>query len=370
MRKQMVTLLSAFLLVGCGNKTSATSEKPFTPKTNYGIPPVFSDPLGIYDKDPCVLEEGGKTYLFYTTNENEFEEGDVLAMRIGEKTAEGTITYGERNIILTPSANSWDSSRISNPSVIKGVFPFEGHTYSYLLAYQGTSKVKDKLYQIGFAFSDNLTDWKRAGKEPMIKYSSYAYGSSYGLGAPSLVSYDKAGKFYCFYTYADSLITTTRVSYFSFGEGGIKTSEPSAVSSKGLEDKSGDVVFNNADMMLSSDGRTLYCVRDRNPVLSLPATSDSIQVAKADISLLTAPTEFTWELVTRSISDLDTAVLDGTEEQEFGWERIYSACFKTDAYGRKDTDRLNVYFTVSATGEGNDKDDYRYSGAIVNYEIQ
>ncbi len=369
MKKNLIAFFTAFLLVGCTGKPSETS-KPLTPKTNYGIAPVFSDPLGIYDKDPSVLNEGGKRYLFYTTNENEFQDGDLIAMRIGEQNGDGTYTYGERNLILRPSENSWDSSRISNPSVIKGVFPYEGHTYSYLLAYQGTSKVKDKLYQIGFAFSDNLTDWTKAGEEPILRYSSYAYGSSYGLGAPSLVSYDRKGKFYCFYTYADSLITTTRVSYFSFEEDGIKTAEASAVSSKGLEDKSGDVIFNNADMMLGADGKTIYCVRDRNPVLSLPSTSDSVQVAKADISLLTAPTEFAWELVTRSISDIDTAVLDGTEEQEFGWERIYSACFARDAYGRKDEGNLNVHFTVSATGEGKDNGDYRYSGAIVNYEIK
>lgn len=367
MKKKLLLLIPVFLLIGC----SFNPVEKFIPKTNYGIPPMFDDTLGIYDKDPSIFVEDEKEYVFYTTNERRFESGDVIAVRIGEKDGSGRIKYGDSKIILKPSENDWDSMRVSNPDVIKGEFKYQNNDYSYLMAFQGTSKIKDKLYQIGFAVSNDLLNWTKVGNEPIIKYSSYAYGSAYGVGSPSLVSYNQESKFYCFYTYADALITTTRVSYFDCSNlDDIKTSEPSTVSSRGLRDKSGDVVFNNADFMIDKETETLYVVRDRNPVMTLPATSDSIQVAKADLKILTNPNENEWTLINSGISDIDTAVLDGEESQEFGWERIFSACFVSDAYGNTlDLEYLDIAFTVSAVGVGSETNDYLYSGAIVRYEV-
>lgn len=364
--KNVKFLLPIILLVSCGDNNSEI----FINKTNYGIAPIFNDSLGINDKDPSVFKENGKEYIFYTTNEEMFVNKDCIALRIGQENSNGTMEYEKAKVVLRASDNDWDSMRVSNPDVIKGKFNYQNKEYSYLMAFQGTSKVKDKLYQIGFAVSDDLISWQKVGNEPIIKYSSYAYGSSYGLGAPSLVSYDQEGKFYCFYTYADSLITTTRVSYFDCSSlDDIKTSEPSAVSSKGLEDKSGEVVFNNADFILDKESKELYCVRDRNPVMSLPATSDSIQVSKANINILTNPNDYKWELVVRSITDLDTSYFGGEETQEFGWDRIYSACIVGDEYSNKIAENLTLVFTVSATGSSSDNDDYLFSSALVRYEI-
>lgn len=371
-KKLMMLILPLMLLMGCDTTTPSTPREQFEPKTNYGIAPMFDDTLGIYDKDPAIFKEDGKEYAFFTTNETKYVTGDVIGLRIGTESENGETVYDKTTkIVLRASENDWDSMRVSNPDVIKGEFAYQNVTYSYLMAFQGTSKVKDKLYQIGFAVSNDLLNWKKVGNEPIIKYSSYAYGSAYGVGAPSLVSYDQKGKFYCFYTYADALITTTRVSYFDCSSlDDIKTGEASAISSKGLEDKSGDVVFNNADFMIDKESNTIYCVRDRNPVMTMPATSDSIQVAKADLKILVNPNDYEWTLVTRSISDLDTALLDGEESQEFGWERIYSACLISDAYGHKLAgDKLPLAFSVSAVGVGSENNNYLYSGAIVYYEV-
>ena len=38
------------------NSTSSSSSSSlFVHKTNYGIAPIFDDPLGIYDKDPSIF---------------------------------------------------------------------------------------------------------------------------------------------------------------------------------------------------------------------------------------------------------------------------------------------------------------------------
>ncbi len=367
MKKRFLALFLPLLLLGSCGKTSTPHEA----KTNYGIVPIFDDDLGIYDKDPSVFLEDNTKYIFYTTNEEYFVSGDVIAMRKGTQNDKGEWNFSERKIVLRPSENDWDSMRVSNPDVIRGTFTYQETEYLYLMAFQGTSKVKDKLYQIGFAVSNDLENWVKVGKEPIITYSSYALGSAYGVGAPSLVSYDKKGKFYCFYTYADALVTTTRVNYFDATDlDQILMGEPSTVSTIGLEDKSGSVVFNNADFTIDQETNTLYCVRDRNPVMTLPATSDSVQVAKADLKILTNPNDYRWTLIARGISDLDTAVMDGDEDQSFGWERIYSPCFVRDAYSLVQVNEtLDICFTVSATGVGSDNDYYLYSGAITQYEV-
>lgn len=367
MKKNLLFLFIPFLLVACGNENKVEEKN----KTNYGIAPIFNDPLGVNDKDPSILLEGEKEYIFYTSNRTKFTSDDAIYMRSGEKNEKGEMIYETGKNVLTPSENGWDSVRVSNPSVLKGEYHYQETSYQYIMAYQGTSKVKDKLYQIGFAVSNDLYTWTKVGDEPMISYSSYAYGSAYGVGAPSLVSYDQKGKFYCFYTYADALITTTRVQYFDASSlETIQTGEPSAVSSIGLEDKSGSVVFNNADFMIDSTTNTLYCVRDRNPVMTLPATSDSVQVAKADLRILTNPNDYTWELIARGISDLDTADMDGDENQQFGWERIFSPCFISSSYHQIEAPTsLEIAFTVSATGVGAENNDYLYSSAIVRYEV-
>ncbi len=361
---------NSFVSTSSNSTSSSSSSSSFVHKTNYGIAPIFDDPLGIYDKDPSIFEENGKRYVFYTTNEKSFESGDVIGLRIGEKDENG-YRYSDAKIVLRPSENKWDSVRVSNPDVIKGTFKYEEAEYSYLMAYQGNSKVKDRLYEIGFAVSNDLENWIKVGDKAVINYSSYALGSAYGCGAPSLVSFDKKGKLYCFYTYADALITSTRVAYFDCTDlNDIKSNEPSALSSHGLQDKNADVVFNNADFVIDKEKESIYVVRDRNPVMSMPATSDSIQIAKANLNILTNPFDYQWEIIYSAISDLDTAVLDSDDpNQEFGWERIYSPCFISNPYGELISFKQKVAFSVSAVGNSGDTQ-YIFTPAIVEYDVE
>lgn len=351
--------------------SSSSSSHQGTPKTLYGIAPIFDDPLGIYDKDPSIIVEGDKQYVFYTTNEIENVTNDVIAMRVGTKQGDKYV-YSDAKVCLRPSENGWDSVRVSNPDIVKGEFKYQGTTYSYLLAYQGNSKVKDKIYEIGFAVSNDLENWTKVGDKAVITYSSYALGSAYGCGAPSLVSYDQKGKVYCFYTYADALITSTRVNYLDCSDlDNIVMGEPSAVSTHGLQDKNADVIFNNADFMIDKGSNTLYVVRDRNPVMTMPATSDSVQVAKASLDILTNPFDNEWELVMQAIDNIETSVLDGgSETQEYGWERIFSPCFITNAYSVvENATTLDVAFSVSAEGSASDSS-YIYSPAIVAFSVE
>lgn len=147
--------------------------------------------------------------------------------------------------------------------------------------------------------------------------------------------------------------------------------EPSAVSTHGLQDKNADVIFNNADFMIDKGSNTLYVVRDRNPVMTMPATSDSVQVAKASLDILTNPFDNEWELVMPAIDNIETSVLDGgSETQEYGWERIFSPCFITNAYSVvENATTLDVAFSVSAEGSASDSS-YIYSPAIVAFSVE
>lgn len=150
----------------------------------------------------------------------------------------------------------------------------------------------------------------------------------------------------------------------------LNPNEPSALSSHGLQDKNADVVFNNADFVIDKEKESIYVVRDRNPVMSMPATSDSIQIAKANLNILTNPFDYQWEIIYSAISDLDTAVLDSDDpNQEFGWERFILHALSLILTENLFLLNKRIAFSVSAVGNSGDTQ-YIFTPAIVEYDVE
>ena len=166
-------------------------------------------------------------------------------------------------------------------------------------------------------------------------------------------------------------LTTSSLSRRLISSSGLRVIESSLTGESLAVNKNADVIFNNADFMIDKGSNTLYVVRDRNPVMTMPATSDSVQVAKASLDILTNPFDNEWELVMPAIDNIETSVLDGgSETQEYGWERIFSPCFITNAYSVvENATTLDVAFSVSAEGSASDSS-YIYSPAIVAFSVE
>lgn len=354
---------SCVLAVGCKDKTPPdngddpdqpaveTKVKPVT-----GIDPVFVEELGWNNESPAVIETEGVRYLYYTRNSEAMGGRSTVALRKGTKSGENW-TYGEPSVVLTPSEDgAWDDSHVFAPAVVQGKFTLDGTEYAYLMAYAGAGVTNIQNAQIGLAVSNSLeSGWKKVG-DPVITYDRRDYSSEGQLNAtgatePSLVSFDKEGKAYLFYSlFAPSISATARFVEFDFSDldnvKSVKAQYGSMIDAKGAEDATADSSLLNADFAFRKEAgeeyATLYAVKDNYPVeTSRPTLPASVSLFKggeyeALYRVVSDKTEAdnlepVWSLMGR-IDFRKTAILTD-EARKDGYARIFSAAIVKDSYG-------------------------------------
>ncbi|MDE6411226.1 MAG: hypothetical protein K2L02_01635 [Clostridia bacterium] len=332
------------------NPTDPSGSDPvetFTPKPVDGTPILFDEGMEYYNTAPSMIEESDSLrYIVYSVNKTANQKDTVFAARKAEKKS-GVWEYGEKHVILEPSASGWDKGHIANPDVIKGAFSYNGESYSYLLAYQASDSAAQSNYNIGLAVAkDPLGSWVKVGNAPVIEYDSDGYGAGYGVGEPSLMSYDDEGKVYLFHSMGDTYSTGVYVAELDCSDlSNIRgASVSNAVTTHGMTDPGQAVVsYCDADFALDKTTGTLYTVRNFMPMATVkPFLPLAVQVLKmpfADLYKIGAE----WEVVETRINDTDLS----TEEND-GWERVYSACFITDAYGKVTGSALDMALSVTS----------------------
>ena len=162
-------------------------------------------PDGFYRYAPSTLVDSGVRHVFYCRNINSRVVVDGIYHAV--QAADGTL--GNETLVLAPAdstGTAWDSYHVCDPSVISGAFYYAGHTYRYLMAYLGvkgrpgdTSSDGAKCInnKVGLAVSDSLTSgWVRMGTDPVVITEHTDW---WGVGQPSLLSVDGAGKVALFY---------------------------------------------------------------------------------------------------------------------------------------------------------------------------
>lgn len=378
MKKKLLAVLGLSFLIAITAceptiESSSSSTSSFEYKSSDGVAAIFDEEMGFYNTAATILQLDETTRLvYYTTNENKNVADDVIAFRKGT-LVDGEYVYEDRQIVLTPSENSWDSVRVNNADVVKGEFKYNDTTYNYLMAYSGNAIEAEKQYQVGLAVSVLPEGpWVKVGDQPFIEYDPVVYGSTYGAASPSLVSYNNKGQVRLFVTFADTNLTGTRVYDLDLSDlnNVIGLDAHRYVSVLGLEDKDLGVhpMLNNADFAIDKETGNLYVVRDRNPLASTnPTVADSLQVAVADVKILNEITP-SWEII-KNISDRDTVNED--DSKSLGWSRIYSGSFLTDAYGHLlDSSEITVVYTSSLVASSISDETYRFSPAIHLYNLK
>ncbi len=101
--------------------------------------PLFQPAAGnYYNYCPSVMElEDGSRYTYYCTNGTSGNITDYIAVRKGTPNGDGSYAWGAEKTVLAPTAGTWDSRHVCDPSVIAGEFSYNGTEYSYLMAYLG-----------------------------------------------------------------------------------------------------------------------------------------------------------------------------------------------------------------------------------------
>ena len=157
MKKKLLAVLGLSFIIAITAceptiESSSSSTSSFEYKSSDGVAAIFDEEMGFYNTAATILQLDETTRLvYYTTNENKNVADDVIAFRKGT-LVDGEYVYEDRQIVLTPSENSWDSVRVNNADVVKGEFKYNDTTYNYLMAYSGNAIEAEKQYQVGLGF--------------------------------------------------------------------------------------------------------------------------------------------------------------------------------------------------------------------------
>lgn len=160
---------------------------------------------GFYRYCPAVVVANGVRHVFYCRN----NEANVVVDGIYHATLSASGELVGEKCVLSPAdstGTAWDSYHVCDPSVIAGKFWYDGRHYRYLMAYLGvkgkpgdttSDGFKCVNNKVGLAVSDSLDDgWVRMGADCVVKTEHTDW---WGVGQPSLVSLDNAGKVALFY---------------------------------------------------------------------------------------------------------------------------------------------------------------------------
>jgi len=171
---------------------------------------------------PSILTEvddQGRTvmHIWYCTNKQSGIIMDHIGYRTGALQEDGKWVFSEEEIVLAPTAGTWDGRHTCDPSVIKGEFRLNGETYNYLMSYLGCTTEDYQKNETGLAVAkeaggpwvkvDNLNPivpWFDDGNEAeeQQKYENLQGTTSiyWGTGMPSLISIDGKGEVLLFYS--------------------------------------------------------------------------------------------------------------------------------------------------------------------------
>lgn len=351
-------LIMLSLLTSCGDKAYKKAD---------GINMLWADQIGYFSRAASCFEEDNVRYIIYETNKKKNDETVSFALKKATKDGDTWSYESNRTIILESNADGWDKY-INSPSIIKGNYQKNDITYHYLLAYSGRSQLTDKINQIGFAYAETMAGPWIKNDNPIITYNADVSGEEYGAGAPSLVSYNQAGQFRLFYSYAETNLANERIVDCDFSDLNniIIDRGTRQISINGLRDNSDNPILSNADFALD-EANNLYVTRDVYPLSgNIPGNATSIQTASADAKILNNFVDYSWTV-------LDTLTgsqtIDFDNDDSMGWDEIYSPCFVTDPYGYVSSSSLEIIYSTAEEPEEEEDISYKWSPSLAYYLI-
>ena len=302
-----------------------------------------------YNYCPSYFYEDENTaYVYYCSNKFNRNITDYIAFRKGVKI-KGEWYWSEKQLVLSPTENTWDSRHTCDPAVIKGEFGYNGETYNYIMTYLGCITNDCSRNEVGLAVAKQPEGpWIKCDEiNPIAKFPEEY--NTWGYGQPSIVSVDKKGRVYLFYTAGLPTKTCTMVERWDFSNlNSPKLEARGEVPRSGwlMNDGSGTGFISNADFAYDSRTGAFYMIADSRPFTSPNSPSfiaEKSTVAylmgnKKDISVgqVFGKTDAKW-----------TTVFD-IDYEKSGYHRNHNCCIMRDAYGWFDSaNGVEIAYTMS-----------------------
>lgn len=308
-----------------------------------------------YNYCPSILEESdGTRHIYYCTNTVAGNVTDHIGYRKGTLSGSEYV-WSDETIVLSPTSSTWDSRHTCDPSVIKGSFTYNSHTYSYLMAYLGCVTSDNSHNEIGIAVSDNPgSGWVKVNTlNPFYHFAGTSGydGWEWGYGQPSLISIDKVGQVLFTYTVGEKTGTYINVEKWNLSNlnNPISLGKKDRVFTTGLlnNQASTDSVLNNVDFAYDEYSGRIYGIRDNHPNAeaepTVATTSQLIYLSKNESDTSIGGNLFassgTWNIV----KDLTPAVT--------GLSRNHNSGLVRDEYGHlNNPSSIDVILTGGETG--------------------
>ncbi len=232
---------------------------------------LFGEPKeeNFYNYCPSAIMEGNNImHIWYCANKVSGNVTDYVAYRKGELNGAGKWVFGEKQIVLAPTAGTWDERHTCDPSVVKGDFSMGGEKYAYLMAYLGCKTSDNTRNEVGIAVAkEPQGPWVKVDAlNPIANfYASPEYSEkSWGYGQPSLISSDNAGKVLLLYSKGVTSGTFAYLEEWDFYDlDHAKKLRETRLSDNGVVNASGEKdVINNADFAYDPHLKRMYCIKE------------------------------------------------------------------------------------------------------------
>lgn len=340
----ILALASALFLSSCSKSDPTPDSDPVTPPIGERTPVrIYSFTGEHYAYCPSViLADDRSADMFFCGN----PDAGVFVDNVFHCRISASDKADKAVSVLQPSLE-WDSRHVCDPCVVGGKFRMNGKDYTYAMFF--LSNQKEYYYnEIGVAFSNSLSaeKWDKYPKQIVAKpwsqpgdlYYSET-GRCWGVGQPSAISLDKAGKVLLTYTQGD--ITGTRIKWCEADLSNMDSPKIGLVHNmvttglKGLDGK--DDWTNDGDFAYDFRAGKLVMVRPLHPLSpEYPAyISSAVELDSIDFSDFRSGSG-SWSRMYR----IDRSVS--------GFPRNHDACIARDVFGQvKDWTNPFIYFTVS-----------------------
>ncbi len=325
-----------------------------------------------YNYCPSIMEEAdGTLHVYYCTNKGDTYKGgifntttymkyiDYIGYRTGTPNGDGTYTWSNESIVLSPSASDmWDGKHTCDPSVIKGSFDYNGTNYSYLMAYLGcmvtdfnNDGIDDDINDIGLAVANSPAGpWVKVGTAPIVDYTyDETSSNNWGVGQPSLVNKGGAdsGEVWFFYTCGDKTSTRTIVREADFSD----LDNPIMGDEINLRDNGliltttgADSIINNADFAYDDARGVLYSASGCHP---FPSTAPSFIAGQFKVNSFRFGGTDIQEINDSNSSAGKWKYLATVGSDDTGFARNHNVGLVRDEYGHTSGNLLTVFYTVS-----------------------